>query len=329
MNNSGIDVVIPEHLQYEGKDPITARRIATERDHYLEATYYSNQQVFERDEIKTIYNTILIDEIQDYKPEWIKIIRSNFLAEDGEMLLFGDEKQNIYNRALDGERRSKVVEGFGTWIKLTKSYRYTFQSPIIPLVDSFQKSFLLKDYQLDSDESFQLSLTSIGLQAYTTFDRKKIAELAAHIIKIAKEYSIHPNDISVISSQEIVLRELDYVLRNSNSHKERTLCTFPSLEVSEHPKYVKKYQEISASKKKGFNLNSGVLKLSSTHSFKGFESPLIFLLVNNNDAPEMVFTGLTRAKENVVIFLENGSRYFDFFTKHMTKLEGNGDTRIQ
>ncbi|GEM_PF-396149 len=321
LNNSGIDFDIPKELQYDDKESATARRIAAERDHYLEETYYSNLHVFEGHEIKTVYDTILIDEIQDYKPEWIKIIRSNFLTEDGEMLLFGDEKQNIYKRALDGERRSKVVEGFGSWIKLSKSYRYTLQSPIIPLIDAFQRSFLFQNYELDSDESFQLSLTSIGVQAYTTFDRQNMFELAAHIIRIAKAYRIHPNDISIISSKEIVLRELDHVLRTSEAHKERTLCAFPSLEVSEHPKYSKSYQEISVCKKLGFNLNSGVMKLSSTHSFKGFESPLIFLLVNNNDSPEMVFTGLTRAKENLVVFVEKGNRYFDFFAKHLTKLE--------
>ena len=192
LNNAGIDVVIPEHLQYDGKDTATARRIATERDLYLEATYYSNQHVFEGKEIKTIYETILIDEIQDYKPEWIKLIRSNFLTENGEMLLFGDEKQNIYKRALDGERRPKVVEGFGTWIKLTKSYRYNLRSPLIPLVDSFQRSFLFQEYELDSDESFQMSFTSIGVQAYTTFDRRNMDELAAHIIKIAKDIAFTP-----------------------------------------------------------------------------------------------------------------------------------------
>jgi hypothetical protein len=70
-----------------------------------------------------------------------------------------------------------------------------------------------------------------------------------------------------------------------------------------------------------FNLNSGVMKLSSTHSFKGFESPFIFLLINNNDSPEMVFTGLTRAKENLMILLERDSPYLDFFSKHLNKLE--------
>ena len=35
----------------------------------------------------------------------------------------------------------------------------------------------------------------------------------------------------------------------------------------------------------------------------------------------MVFTGLTRAKENVVVFVESESRYFEFFSKHLAKLE--------
>lgn len=321
LNNAGIDIHIPDELQYNGDDHAVARHTAERRNKYLEDSYYSNLRIFEGAEIETKYDTVLIDEIQDYKPEWIKMIRSHFLEAEGEMLLFGDEKQNIYKRDLDGERRSKVVEGFGSWIKLTKSYRYKEQSPIIPLVDAFQRVFLLQNYKLDADESFQLNLTSIGIQAYGTFDRKKLDRLAGKIIEIAKGNMIHPNDISIISSQELVLRELDHLFRTSESHKERTLCTFPSLEVAQHAKYSKKYQEISSAKKKSFNLNSGVIKLSSTHSFKGFESPFVFLLVNSKDSPEMVFTGLTRAKENVVVFLEEGSPYFDFFRKHLNALE--------
>lgn len=319
LNNSGIEIKIPENLQYDGDDRVIARRIAGERDQYLETNYYSNLNLFKDKEIKTMYDTILIDEIQDYKPEWIKIIRSSFLEKDGEMLLFGDEKQNIYQRALDGERRSKVVEGFGSWVKLTKSFRYTNQSPIMPLVDSFQKNFLLQNYELDSDESFQLTLPGVGIQAYCTFDRKTLETLAEQIIKTAKENNVHPNDISIVSSQESILRELDHILRTSDTHKERTLCAFPPLEVK-HPKYSKTYQQISSAKKIGFNLNSGVMKLSSTHSFKGFESKLVFLLVNNNDSTEMVFTGLTRAKEDLVVYLEANCPYLDFFSKHLNRM---------
>lgn len=83
LNYSGIQLEIPEKLQYYGQDLCTARRVAKERDVFLENTYYSNEKVFQNKEIGTKYKTILIDEIQDYKPEWIKIIRSYFLEDEG------------------------------------------------------------------------------------------------------------------------------------------------------------------------------------------------------------------------------------------------------
>lgn len=321
LNNAGIEIEIPDSLQYDGPDPLIGRRIARERDEYLEKSYYSNQKLFEGTHIGRKYQTILIDEVQDYRPEWIKIIRSTFLEDGGEMLLFGDEKQNIYKRALDTDRRSKVVEGFGSWIKLMKSFRYKDRSPIIPLVDAFQKSFLLQDYELDEDEAFQLNLLGVGVHAHGRFEKTGLTKLAEEVIRIAKYYNVHPNDIAVISSQEKLLQELDLAFRKSGAHSERTLCTFPSAEVASHPKYSKSYQKISALKKKAFNLNSGLMKLSSTHSFKGFESPFVFLLVNNNDSPEMVFTGLTRAKESLVVYLEAGCPYFAFFQKHLSEIE--------
>jgi superfamily I DNA/RNA helicase len=321
LNNAEIEVEIPEELQYDGPDEAVGRKIARKRDQFLEKSYYSNLNIFDKTKVERKYETILIDEIQDYRPDWIKIIRSFFLEEGGEMLLFGDEKQNIYKRALDSDRRSKVVEGFGAWVKLTKSYRYKEQSAIISLVDAFQKNFLLQNYELDEDEAFQLNLLGIGIHAHGNFDRNNLNKIAEEVIRIAKKYHIHPNDISVISSQEILLRDLDHVFRTSELHSERTLCSFPTFEVAKHPKYSRHYQKISAAKKKGFNLNSGVMKLSSTHSFKGFESPFIFLLVDNKDSPEMVFTGLTRAKENIVVYLEAGSPYFEFFSEHLSRIE--------
>ena len=208
------------------------RRIARERDEYLEKSYYSNQRLFEGADIGRRYQTILIDEVQDYRPEWIKLIRSTFLEEGGEMLLFGDEKQNIYKRALDTDRRSKVVEGFGSWIKLTKSFRYKDRSPIIPLVDAFQKSFFLQDYALDEDEAFQLNLLGIGVHAHGSFEKTGLTKLAEEIIRIAKYYHVHPNDISVISSQEKLLQVLDLAFRKSEVHSERTLCTFRNVSTT-------------------------------------------------------------------------------------------------
>ena len=321
LNNAGIKIEVPEHLIYDGPDKAIARKTSIERDEFLENNYYTNPTLFEDVETEYKYDTILIDEIQDYKPEWIKIIRANFLEEEGEMILFGDEKQNIYKRSLDAERRSKVVEGFGSWEKLTKSFRYIEQSPVLPLVDAFQKRYLSQAYELDEDESFQLSLTNIGIQGYQLFDNLDLARVAHQIISLAKAAEIHPNDIAIVSSNDTILMELDYHIRKGEGHSERTLCSFPSKEATNHPKYSKHHRKISTNKKKAFNLNSGVMKLTSTHSFKGFESPYVVLLVNAKDSPEMVYTGLTRAKQNVLVFLDQDSPYVEFFESHLSPLQ--------
>jgi hypothetical protein len=319
LNNSGVAFDIPERFNYNGHDRQIGRQMNDEKNNYLEKSYYSNERIFEGREISTKYQTILVDEVQDYRPEWIKILRANFLEKNGEMVLFGDERQNIYGRALDGERRSKIVEGFGKWEKLTKSFRYTESSAIIPLAENFQKTFLNQIYQTERDDSYQLSLSMVGILAHASFEFEQVELIADQVIAIAKKNKIHPNDISIISSQELILQKLDHCFRTSERHQERTLCAFPALEVK-YSKYAPEYHKISASKKAGFNLNSGVMKLSSTHSFKGFESPFIFLIVHDSDSAEMVLTGLTRAKENIVVYVQKESKFFEFFNRHLENM---------
>lgn len=317
LNNSGIEIVVPKELRYEGTDKKEGRAIAERLDAYFESAYYSNKSIFDGEEIKTKYDTILIDEVQDYKPEWIRLLRSVFLKEGGEMVLFGDEKQNIYGRPLDGQRRSRVADGFGRWSDLTKSYRYKESSPIIPLAERFQRSFLNQSYNIDQDESYQINLPMVSIFGCGSYD--DAAVLAEQIIGIAKTNSIHPNDISIISSQEAILKDLDALFRRPGGHNERTLCTFPNREFAES-KFSHHYKKLSAAKKFGFNLNSGVVKLASIHSFKGFESPLIVLIINDGDSPEIILTGLTRAKEHLVVYVQKESKYFDFFAAHLESI---------
>lgn len=59
--------------------------------------------------------------------------------------------------------------------------------------------------------------------------------------------------------------------------------------------------------------NSGVIKLSTTHSYKGLESNTIFCILLKDDHEEMVYTGLTRAKTNLVVFDHANSKYAEFF----------------
>lgn len=288
----------------------------------LEERYFSNQRVFDQVEIQHKYETILVDEVQDYKSEWLKIVRDNFLAPQGEMVLFGDEKQNIYSRAIDTDRRSKLIEGFGRWEKLNKSFRFKQDSHIMKVAALFQETFLRENYDIDIDESYQPSLTMLGVNAFSIFSEDNLENCARLVVEVTKKERLHPNDVTIVCSKESVLQTLDYHLRNGRGHKQRTLTTFPTLEMMRHPKFKKSSKSFGNAKKIGFNLNSGVTKLSTIHSFKGYESPLVVLFVCDKDSAEMIYTGLTRAKESIVVFLPAGSIYKEFFEKNFDGLQG-------
>jgi hypothetical protein len=315
LNSAGIDVQVPKSLV----DP----------SEYLEEHYYSNEAVLDYYAADR-YQTILIDEAQDYKPEWQRIIRKYFLAEDGEMVLFGDEKQNIYERAVDEEKRANVISGFGRWQRLSKSFRYKQNSPILRLAFAFQEQFFSEKYIFDGDDSYQNTASLFGVSAVGTWSADKLRDVAEIIISIAKRERIHPNDITIVSSKEDVLRGIDFTIRKGPLHQERTITSFASKEDIEWVRSKrlgpveerKELRRLSSIRKQGFNLNSGVMKLSTLHSFKGFESPTVFVLVNDLDGPELVYTGLTRAKENIVVLLPSGSRYFDFFARYLDDVSG-------
>ncbi|MBV1950975.1 MAG: NERD domain-containing protein/DEAD/DEAH box helicase, partial [Cycloclasticus sp.] len=160
LSQYGIDVSVPEELKND-KDKVSA---------YLDSKYYSNENVFENCEIEEKFDTVLVDEIQDYKPEWIKIIRKYFLTDQGEMVLFGDEKQNIYEREIDEENTTKVVQGFGRWNKLSKSFRYKEDSHILDVAKRFQEAFFSGRYELDFSEAMQPALLGVGVNQCVLID---------------------------------------------------------------------------------------------------------------------------------------------------------------
>lgn len=298
-------------------------------DEAWEYNYYSNASLFANLAIDEKYDTILIDEIQDYKSEWLRILRDNFLAPNGEMVLFGDEKQNIYGRLIDQEKKPVSIDGFGRWEKLSRSFRYKKDSHIQHLATVFQEQFLSEKYSSDIDESYQPALTLIGVNAFGYYSDQSSKSVAEIIITIAKLQKIHPNDITILSSREDTVQQIDFEIRNGASHRERTITSFASIEYVEKLKnkkldadeLKKNLRSANASKKQGFNLNSGLMKLCTTHSFKGFESPTVILFISDSDSPEIVYTGLTRAKENIIVFSTRNCKYASFFEGRLDSIE--------
>ncbi|WP_066272446.1 nuclease-related domain-containing DEAD/DEAH box helicase [Hydrogenophaga palleronii] len=367
LGNAGVDVLPP---------------LRESPDVWYEREYYSNIGLFreifasqEADQPKAKgrhrYRTILVDEIQDYRPAWVQILQEFFLEEGGELVLFGDERQNIYNRPVDEERKVRLPDGYGRWLTLNKSFRYRADSHILALASNFQREFLAQRYDWEADAAYQPALSLVGVNAFQGFVDGDHATLAAQVIRLAQQERIHPNDLTVIASQKEELREIDYQVRKGPRHREHTLTTFASRELMELVEVLREAQvwgisahreldqerlrdfpggleaarglqralepvsrmfkslqhaletvhAVEKQKKYAFNLNSGVMKLSTTHSFKGFESPTVVLLVGARDSAELVYTGLTRARENIVVYVHAESPFHCFFAKRLEPLE--------
>lgn len=62
--------------------------------------------------------------------------------------------------------------------------------------------------------------------------------------------------------------------------------------------------------------NSGLIKISTTHSFKGLQAQTVFCILTPDDKAEIVYTAITRAQRNLVMFDIASSKFRHFFEAH-------------
>ena len=257
---------------------------------------YSDINIFSGYENKIIkYNSIFIDEIQDYESEWIKIIKKFFLAENGEFVVFGDEKQNIYERIMGQDKKPNTTIP-GRWSELSKSYR--LRKRIANFAEKFQNKFFAEKYELDNIQVVQQAsfLNALypdeppegNIEYYYFTKDTPLLQLIYLTHEIIKDKSIHPNDICFLSSKTELLREIDFNLRN----KEKTNTTFETKEMFDKFRkeitikaFDRKIDLIRRNKKLHFWMNNGTMKLSTIHSFKGWEIPTLFLIITTPKKP--------------------------------------------
>lgn len=321
FNKVGIEIIIPEEIHQEARNSYYKNNDVI--NEYLEKKYYSNMNILDNylDELPK-YRTILIDEIQDYKSEWIKIIRKYFTTDNSEIVLYGDEKQNIYERELEEDKTSKIVQGFGKWKNIGQSIRFIKEgSRISNLAKRFQLAFFTGKYEIDKDlNNNEQQLIDLGIftsSSYSNLDSGNYEKITESIFKKIKENKIHPNEVTILCSRIAVLKEIDFLIRKK--FNEKTTRTFESKELYERGTNKYDIENIRKIKKIAFNQNSGLIKLSTVHSYKGFESDCIFLIIHPDDNEEIVYAGITRSKFNLMVFTPEHSKFLDFFNVELGK----------
>lgn len=311
---------------------------ATECHLYVNFDSYEDCDFFYKVREHKKYSAIFIDEGQDYTTEWIRIVMQNFLLEqNGEFVVFGDPKQNIYNRPLDanGDIRLGVIGGF--WNRqLTTSRR--FSNPrLANLATAFQAQFMPNhptdnistDNALENTLNFQV-LNYIDIRGNCSLDI-----LVSNIINIISNDINEVKDFVVLSSTTKLLRSIDFLYRHQT--KAQTETTFVSTEVLERLKkahncpdektadwkFHRDFEALERTRKQLFTTDKRYLKISTIQSFKGWESPSVIVVLendyiskaNNFDpmSPQTIYTAITRARENMYIVNIGNNYYHNFF----------------
>lgn len=311
---------------------------AAECQRHVEFGSYQDEAFFDNSRIHKKYSAIFVDEVQDYTTEWLRIVMQNFLLEpNGELVVFGDPKQNVYQRPLDtnGDIRLGVIGG--QWNRqLTTSRRFT--NPCLAnLATAFQTQFMAN---LPSDDittenimsntfNFQI-LTYIDMRQNNTTDA-----LVSNIITIISNDSNEARDFVVLASSTKLLRNIDTLYRQRTN--EQTEITFISTEALEKLKQIhnvsderaanwkfnRDFEALDRTRKQLFTTDKRCLKISTIQSFKGWESPSVIVILESDFAlhnttfrpmsPQTIYTAITRARENMYIINIGNDTYHNFF----------------
>lgn len=217
LNNIGIDVTVPEDFNGFSLE---------QKENYFEKTYYSNKQLFQ-DNSKAIvpYDAIFIDEIQDYKRPWMEIIKDCFIVKEGEYVLFGDVKQNIYNNQTEGKDISTNVKGV---ISLQSCYRSDYK--IKDLAVKFQENIFKDKYEIDDFNKIDTSLEiqfEKNLQGYVNYMYLQNTDNVSSLYTIIHDNILNknfiPNDITILSHSIALLKKFDAYYRYSCNEKTNTM----------------------------------------------------------------------------------------------------------
>lgn len=285
------------------------------------------------------YETILIDEVQDYKTEWLKILDKYFLSENGEFVVFGDPKQNLYGRSIDSNGDIKLGIIGGEWNKQLKNGKRFSNPQITKLAVDFQKEYLsllpTDDFGKEIQGSFLTKLKYINLGIGFT-----VCNLTEQLSQLITEKQIDIKDTIILSQTSEILRDLDYSYRMNS--KRNTKTTFIQYEefyklmdkynINDKRKVVANYkfkqdkEAIEHQKKVHFTMEDDVLKLSTIHSYKGWEAQNVIIILEpegdeeycvpaNLDTPEIIYTAITRASESLFVINLGNAKYHSFFEK--------------
>ena len=281
---------------YAGDKNIPYPFVGNDSENLIE---HVNQVIDNRKEDKNYkrYDAILIDEGQDFEEHWYKFL-CDFLTENEEVLFAIDKKQNIYKRDL------KWAKGRAGEL-LDQGYRIPKNQ--IKIINQFSKEFLATSNDTvensiiippDEDQPSLLPAKYKFIwKTVESFDdvKNKLHNFLKYLIK---DLSMKLSDIVILADNRKEGNKLKEYIQN-----ELKITNIMDI-FSKGP--------IGRLKKITFKVNSPYLKMSTIHSFKGWEARNVIIITPEKKSIDInLYAALTRVRENLIVINQN-KRYQKF-----------------
>ena len=232
-----------------------------------------------------IYDAVLVDEGQDFRPEWWNMLREA-CRPDGEMMLAADRRQDIYGNAGTWLEENMHNAGFhGRWITLPGSPR--FPERLETMARHFARDFL-PQYKDEPFMPFQKHLSmahdvfrwvQCRPETAAFFCRSAVLDM---IMDCSGNGGMEQADVTFLSQRRDPGRQVVQMLR--------------ALGLSGEDTFAEDNEEARRAKRR-FGEKKFSFKASTIHGFKGWETKRMVLYIQGLNRPEdrtLVYVGLTR-----------------------------------
>ena len=241
----------------------------------------------------SVYDAILVDEGQDFRPKWWQVLRK-LVKPNGEMLLVADRTQDVYGTASAWTDEQMINSGFsGEWGSLDVSYR--MPPKLIEITRQFAETFLPESLrQIPISLNFELDMYSCEIKWQQIHQNQIVdvtIEAVLDMMKIANpQERLAVADITIIVDSDYIGVNLSDKLNSDYSI--RCIDTFDRDKSGNNE---------SRRKKLGFFMGDARVKITTIQSFKGWEARLLVLVIskaNSQQGLSAIYTGLTRLKRS-------------------------------
>lgn len=236
---------------------------------------------------RTEYDTVLVDEGQDFTLDWWNLLRHHVVHPDGEMLLVVDPTQDVYEKRSWTDEDQMLGSGFsGPWTELKGSYR--LPSDVVPIANRFAERYLGGE-RLQAEVPADIgAIMGSGLatrRRWRNIDRVRDLgrEIGQEVVRLLGDHpELSPNDV--------------VFLCDSHDHGLDAVEVIERAGYAVHHIFAKRANDRSRRKRRFWPDAPGV-KGCTVHSFKGWEAPALVMGVGRGDhARRLAYVAMTRIR---------------------------------